>query len=140
MKAPIKKIDEIKSYMLAGKATFTLENGENGDYVTYRVTKFKEDLYFVHYLNGVDNENHYAYLGTIFNKSTFKITKKSPDKDAKCVKGFNWLWKKISINSELDCPMYFFHSGKCGRCGRTLTTPDSIKSGIGPICKNIHSK
>jgi hypothetical protein len=26
------------------------------------------------------------------------------------------------------------HSGRCGRCGRTLTTPDSIERGLGPEC------
>ena len=140
MKVPIEKIDEIKNYILAGKATFTLENGENGDYVTFKVVEFKENLHFVQYMNGNNNEEHYAYLGTIFNKSTFKVTKKSPNTDTKCVKGFNWLWKKISTNSELDHPMSFFHSGHCGKCGRTLTTPDSIRFGIGPVCRNIHSK
>lgn len=27
--------------------------------------------------------------------------------------------------------------GRCRRCNRVLTHPDSIKSGIGPICKGI---
>jgi hypothetical protein len=26
------------------------------------------------------------------------------------------------------------HEGRCGRCGRTLTVPESIESGIGPEC------
>jgi hypothetical protein len=28
----------------------------------------------------------------------------------------------------------FHHCGFCCRCGRTLTDPASIESGIGPIC------
>jgi len=28
----------------------------------------------------------------------------------------------------------FFHEGKCGKCGRKLTTPESIKNGFGPTC------
>jgi len=27
-----------------------------------------------------------------------------------------------------------FHEGACGRCGRTLTVPESIASGFGPEC------
>ena len=27
--------------------------------------------------------------------------------------------------------------GKCGRCGRKLTVPSSIESGLGPHCKGI---
>jgi hypothetical protein len=26
------------------------------------------------------------------------------------------------------------HEGKCGRCGRKLTVPESVKSGFGPEC------
>jgi hypothetical protein len=29
------------------------------------------------------------------------------------------------------------HEGKCGRCGRLLTVPSSIESGIGPECSKI---
>ncbi|WP_432355288.1 DUF6011 domain-containing protein [Sporosarcina sp. A2] len=27
---------------------------------------------------------------------------------------------------------------KCGLCGKTLKTPNSIKNGYGPICKKKH--
>ena len=30
-----------------------------------------------------------------------------------------------------------FHSGKCGKCGKKLTTPESIKSGLGPYCSKV---
>jgi len=30
----------------------------------------------------------------------------------------------------------FYHSGNCAKCGRKLTTPESIKNGLGPICFN----
>ena len=26
------------------------------------------------------------------------------------------------------------HEGKCGKCGRPLTVPESVKTGLGPIC------
>jgi len=29
------------------------------------------------------------------------------------------------------------HEGRCGRCGRPLTRPESIQSGIGPICATL---
>jgi hypothetical protein len=29
------------------------------------------------------------------------------------------------------------HAGKCGRCGRKLTVPQSIETGIGPECASI---
>lgn len=30
--------------------------------------------------------------------------------------------------------MYALRSGNCWRCNRTLTTPESIQAGIGPVC------
>lgn len=30
-----------------------------------------------------------------------------------------------------------WHEGRCGRCGRALTVPESIASGIGPVCEGL---
>ena len=30
-----------------------------------------------------------------------------------------------------------YHSGTCSRCGRVLTTPESIRSGLGPVCAEL---
>lgn len=41
------------------------------------------------------------------------------------------------LNSETlldEVQQYGFETGECGCCGRTLTNPDSIAAGIGPIC------
>jgi hypothetical protein len=27
------------------------------------------------------------------------------------------------------------HCGYCGKCGRVLTEPESLESGLGPICR-----
>lgn len=43
-------------------------------------------------------------------------------------------------SSSLLC-VEIWHEGKCGRCGRQLTVPESIESGFGPECvKMIGSK
>jgi hypothetical protein len=42
---------------------------------------------------------------------------------------------KIAEIGALECAMaYGKEIGECGRCGRTLTNPDSIDRGIGPVC------
>jgi hypothetical protein len=33
-----------------------------------------------------------------------------------------------------------WHEGKCGKCGRQLTVPSSIETGIGPECIKTLSK
>ena len=30
-----------------------------------------------------------------------------------------------------------WHEGRCGRCGRKLTVPESIEAGYGPECINL---
>lgn len=42
--------------------------------------------------------------------------------------------KEISFDPQSAAENYGLQLGKCGCCQRTLTNPDSIKRGIGPIC------
>jgi rRNA maturation endonuclease Nob1 len=30
--------------------------------------------------------------------------------------------------------MDVYHLGRCGKCGKALTEPESISTGLGPIC------
>jgi hypothetical protein len=40
----------------------------------------------------------------------------------------------------LGATLEFWHEGRCGRCGRRLTVPDSIASGYGPECVLVKQK
>ena len=136
-------ITAIKQFILAGKSFFTVQNKETGGRYTYKVTQAKDDegnfknLWFVSILTGSDNEGSYTYAG-IINNDNFRLTGKSRfTTDATSVKGFNWLWNNIRNNIELPEKVEFFHAGRCGRCGRKLTTPDSIELGFGPVCVGL---
>jgi hypothetical protein len=51
------------------------------------------------------------------------------------VRGFQFFWKHV--NAVLMPPeMEVEHSGHCGRCGRLLTVPSSVQSGLGPECQS----
>jgi len=101
-------LDAIRSFILAGKAIFTLENIENGNRVTYKVHKPGKDTpWFVMYLSGPDNETHYSYLGAIFEgRPVFTLTKKSPDYRKlpnewnKSTRGFHWLYERVFHKKE----------------------------------------
>lgn len=41
---------------------------------------------------------------------------------------------KIAANPMDALVAYGKHTGVCGKCGRTLTDPESIDAGIGPVC------
>jgi len=50
-------------------------------------------------------------------------------------KVFEWLWRtRLSTASELPDQVEVWHEGRCARCGRRLTVPESISSGFGPEC------
>jgi len=120
-------------YMLAGRAKVTFESVAKGNHFTYMIEKHKEkELWFVSYLSGQDNENDYFYLGTIFPEGQFTLTKNSRvTQEATVFKAFQYVWNRID---KLDDSFRVYHEGSCGRCGRTLTDPESIRRGIGPEC------
>jgi hypothetical protein len=48
---------------------------------------------------------------------------------------FAWFWDRLR-NGNLPEQVEVHHEGRCGRCGRALTVPESIESGFGPECIN----
>jgi hypothetical protein len=124
-----------KDFVKAGKAIFTLENEATGNRFTYKVKKCNDkDIWFVSVLNGPDNYHNYMYLGTIFGNDFRSTAKARVSKDALSFKAFAWL--NLYLNSDKDLPegVHVHHEGRCGRCGKRLTVPESIKSGFGPEC------
>ncbi len=123
-------------FAMAGRAVFTARSPATGCRFTYRVRRAKDTLdavRFVDVLTGPDNDGgDYTFIGTIFQTGDFRPSSKSRiGPDARSVHAFEWIWRKArdgQIRAEI------FHEGKCGRCGRTLTVPESIESGIGPEC------
>lgn len=125
-----------KNYALAGHATITIKNPATGNRFTYRVDqKDGEKFWFVELLAGPDNETSYMYLGVIRAAGKFELTRKSrAGWDAPSVLAFGWLthhWE--------DGRIEVWHDGTCGRCGRKLTVPESVASGIGPTCAGYMS-
>lgn len=125
-----------QTYALAGNATLTIRSSKTGNRFTYRIRQSedkgdgKAPVFFVALMNGPDNDESYIYLGTIF-AGRFRLTAKSKvSKDAPSAIAFDW----FSRNWESEA-VEVWHEGSCGRCGRKLTVPESIESGIGPVCE-----
>lgn len=134
----LQTITDIKDFIFAGNATFTVVSEATGVRFTYRVRQSDDGrVYFVKVLVGPDNESSYAYAGIIRNNGgprTFTTTRASKvGKDAPSVKGFEWLLRRLNADEEPN-GAEVWHEGRCGRCGRTLTVPESIARGIGPTC------
>ena len=141
-------IDNLKTFLLGGHAILTCENPEKGTHITFKILKSRinEETYDVWVLISPDT---YGYMGTLRTKDNLDKTKillyfihtsTNIGRDSKSGQSFRWLILNInrhisSGNSDLN-KAKFYHEGKCCVCGKTLTSPESIKDGIGPTCKN----
>lgn len=138
-----------KNFVLAGKAIFTVEApasfaAADRPHYTFRVTykpaslRFP-DAYFVGMLTGSDNEHSYSYVGMLdAGSGEVALTRKSKYReDTFSVMLLRRTLARIWANELHVVEAAGFkvhHEGRCGRCGRTLTVPASIESGIGPEC------
>jgi hypothetical protein len=139
-RAQLHAADAAGEFALSGNATLTLQSQKTGARFTYRIHA-KEDkpgeksIYFISLLNGPDNESDFAYLGHIRPAELqYSHGRKSKiSAEAPSARAFAYFWEgirrgKIAPNLEI------WHEGRCGRCGRKLTTPESLSRGIGPEC------
>lgn len=123
-----------KPYILGGKAKITLVSTKSGCRFTFRIrakeVEENRTLYFVSVLTGPENTSDFSFLGTIFNGERYAHGSRSKiAPDAPSAKAFSWLWSHLASED-----VEVWHSGRCGRCNRELTTPESIERGIGPVC------
>jgi hypothetical protein len=133
-----------KEFILAGDAIFTISN-PSGTHFTFRVQQSEgNDRYgpatFVKLLTGPDNTSDYSYLGILEenNPVIVRLTGKScAGEDAMSVKVIRWAMKLILSGRDLPAGYAVHHQGRCGRCARPLTVPESVERGIGPVCAKI---
>jgi hypothetical protein len=134
-----------RDFILAGNAYFTIRSQKTGTRYTYRVSlprnedrkKIYPASYFVALLTGPDNEGDYTYLGIIKDLNTFRLTRASRmTSDSVPVRAFRYIFERLCLK-QLPEDAEIFHEGRCGRCGRKLTVPESIERGIGPECAAI---
>lgn len=121
----------IKAFAFAGRAVLTLRSKRTSAHYTYRLCRKPDaSILFVSLLTGPEE---YNYLGTIFPDG-FRLTAKSTMRpDSTPVRAFQYFLRNLSagtIPEELEVR----HEGRCGKCGRPLTHPESIDTGLGPIC------
>lgn len=140
-----------KEFFAAGKAIFTIEPSkqyidstpDKKSHYTYQIKRSKDGkVYFISFFTGRDNYNDYSYLG-LFIPTTgeVKLTSKSRwTNDDRVVKIVSRTIKAIYENKQRqieDNGWNVHHVGHCCRCGKRLTVPASIETGIGPECETF---
>ena len=126
-------------FMLSGKAYVTFESQRTGTHFTYRIAANKKAKSSAtaptHFVGVLTRPDTYTYLGCIFEGRRWAHGHKSPiGRDAPSAKAFAWCWAKLS-GGRMPETLEVFHEGRCGRCGRRLSTPRSCELGIGPECE-----
>ena len=125
-------------FITAGNATFTIEN-DQGKHYTFKVRTKDSDqgdgkVSFVSLLTGPDNESSYSYIG-LLNNWKLRTTKKSQlQPNSLVARIFNFTMRLANQTQDFPAGYELHHEGRCCRCGRKLTTPESVKRGIGPEC------
>lgn len=128
---------EALQFIFAGKSLVTFVNTKTGNRFTFKIKSTKDsNLYFISVLTSPEI---YTYIGTAV-EGLFRHGRKSAiSSSAQSVKVFEFVLNKLKLLSLPDF-IEVWHEGKCGKCGRTLTVPSSIQSGIGPECAKTLSK
>jgi hypothetical protein len=128
------EVERICQFMFAGNATITLRSAKTGARFTYKVTEHKErsDWFWVAYLSGPDNDGDFVSLG-YFKATEFLRTKKWLGSNADVVRAFEF-FARCLLTGRLHSSLEVFHESRCGACGRKLTVPESIQTGLGPVC------
>jgi hypothetical protein len=136
---------EIAEFMSAGNAEFVIEDTNCSLYREYKVTKhkyFEEGTRRWNVLllcRDSSGDAGYAYLGFIEKGMFHHHTLYSVyDEESDEFTFFDSCFLRVGRGRDLPENIEFYHLGRCGRCGRKLTDPESINRGLGPKCSEEH--
>lgn len=134
--------EAIWKFVLGGNAVFTLKSLKTEKRYTYKVRRVEDargGVWFVDVLKGADNEGDFGYIGQIYEREHGNFPWYTRGK--KCwpayygaSEAFAWFSHKLFEVEVLPPTLEFWHTGRCGRCNRKLTVPESVASGFGPEC------
>jgi len=129
--------DNIRQFVKGGRAVFTLESQKTGAHYTYQIKAKENDnktkIYFISFMT---DGTTYNYMG-VFNPDNMSIRLTAKSKisaDALVYKAINYFLSALAQNRIAD-QLIIYHANKCACCGRELTEPESVRIGIGPICR-----
>ncbi len=134
--------------------TLTLVSRQTNTRYTDRISRPPgEDVernWIVLLLTGPNNETDFTYMGLLRPQGINALVvaedaewplvrlqhtaKSAFPTDSKPWKAFGYFTRQVLQHGNLPEALEVWHEGRCGRCGRKLTTPQSVETGFGPVC------
>jgi hypothetical protein len=113
-----------------------VQSARTGQHFTFRIRAKRGDetgrVFFAGLLTATD---HYEYLAVLDPTDTLRFTARSiVPAEHPAAKALAFTWRALCAGRIPD-GLILRHEGRCGACGRELTHPESIDSGIGPDCR-----
>ena len=119
---------------------YTVKSAKTGDHRTFKIhtqpkdAKFAPGQRIVGLLTGPDNTADYAGFAFI-DDNGIHVWRSKTESLWKTYADMLWsLALDGGLSPWADKGFTILASGTCMRCNRTLTPPESILSGIGPVC------
>lgn len=130
------KPEDVKRFVLAGKAFVTLKSGKTGKQFTYKIVKSNKDPNVYSIRLREFEKFAYRYIGSYYRDTNkLKFAKQYHlipiEVCPPYVRAIKFLFERIDNIPE---QLMVFHNGRCGRCGRPLTNEESMKTGFGAEC------
>lgn len=136
------------AYMLQPNTNIiTFQSAKTGERRTFRVKPMdkaavaengvQDQRFFVSFLSGPENTRDYTYLGQILN-GKFTLTQKSRatgiNEQTPSFVIFKAAFETLMTMTVMPKMLQVTHSGRCGKCRKALTVPQSVNDGFGPEC------
>lgn len=117
------------NYILSGKATVGIHSGKTGN--TYWYYVHKKGNYWKVWKN-----NSHQVIATIRKNASerYEVLGEGSVYPTQMQEVLCYVVYHLE-NNNLDSRVTILHSGRCGRCKRELTDPESLATGIGPECR-----
>lgn len=138
---------EVRDYILQRKSIFTVESTKDPDSPERRTYMFKQqtrlddyrheylvNVWNIYLLYGPDNTKDYKWIGVYDQNKNIMSFNPSPKAEGYACKMIMLFMSILLTTDEWPETCRFYRSTRCCRCGRRLTTPESIATGYGPHC------
>lgn len=112
---------------------FTIKSKETGCEYTYKLRKTRYQGHTYTHIYVEYNYLKWYYLG-YYEKGRIK-RKKGKFSETKSANAIAWVLRNTEKLIDISEKVEIYGLGLCSNCGHVLTDSNSIKLGIGPICK-----